>query len=192
MLRAAPLGGKAPALHGLRYDPVVEDAFSRLYAQLRALARRRMRGERAGHTLGATALVHEAIARVGAAEPASDAARARYYRAAADEMRRVLVDHARRRARLKRGGGARRLDLDETLAAAEVEPEEFLAVDEAVRRLERTDARAGEVVRLRFFAGLDVASVARALGVAERTVEREWAYARAWLRRALRTETSRP
>ena len=163
----------------------MQDGFGGLYERLRTQAERALRGERAGHTLQPTALVHEALMRLGLPEPADDAARAGLYRAAALEMRRVLVDHARRRASLKRGAPLR-VSLIEAEPAFEVDAAEFLAVDEALQRLEQEDARAAEVVRLRFFAGLDVAAVARVLGTSERTVEREWAYARAWLFRALR------
>lgn len=164
----------------------MDDEFPRLYAQLRALAREQMRGERAEHTLQPTALVHEALLRLGLTRAASDAERARLFRAAAEEMRRILVDHARSRGRIKHGGAHVRIALVDAEPAFEVDPAQFLALDEALRRLEAEDARAAEVVHLRFFTGLDIAETARVLGCAERTVAREWSYARAWLLRELR------
>lgn len=164
----------------------MDDEFPRLYAQLRALAREHMRGERAEHTLQPTALVHEALLRLGLTHGASDAERARLFRAAAEEMRRVLVDHARSRGRLKRGGAHVRIAFVEAEPAFELDSAQFLALDDALERLELEDARAAEVVHLRFFTGLDVAETARVLGCGERTVAREWAYARAWLLRELR------
>src|SRR5262245_27236741 len=130
------------------------DEFPRLYAELRTLARERMLDERREHTLQPTALVHEALLRLDRALPASDEDRARFHAAVAEEMRRVLIDHARARQRLKRGGDRLRIALVAAEPGFEVDPAGLLAVDEALERLAAEDARAAEVVRLRFFGGL--------------------------------------
>ena len=162
-----------------------------VYDQLHALARQRMADERAGHTLQATALVHEAYLRlVGPSAPAAQpwSGRGHFYKAAAEAMRRILVEHARARGRDKRGGGRGRVPLDALAsveAAAQCDAEDVLALDAAFQELERQNPDAAAVVRLRFYAGLSVAEAAEALGVSDRTVNREWNYARAWLFRAL-------
>ncbi len=156
-----------------------------VYEQLRAIARQRMAQERAGHTLQATALVHEAYLRLVGGQQVPWMNRAHFYLAAAEAMRRILIEHARKRDRLKRGGDRRRVPVSVADLAAEQDSEEILAVDEAVRRLEETDAQAAKVVQLRFFAGLSVDETARALDLSPRTIAREWAYARAWLHNAL-------
>lgn len=162
-----------------------------VYDQLRRAAQERMAGERKDHTLQATALVHEAYARlVGPDGSAADwANRAHFFHAAAEAMRRILIEHARSRGRLKRGGDGKRaparIPLHVVDLAAEEDPDGIVAVDEAIRRLEGQDPTAGAVVRLRFYAGLSVEDTAKALGISERTVMREWAYARAVLFRDL-------
>lgn len=157
-----------------------------VYQQLLAIARARMQEERAGHTLQATALVHEAWLRLSKrADGSSGIPDASFYDAAAIAMRRILIEHARSKGRLKRGGDRDRTPIDVVDLAVEHDPREILAVEEAVRRLEAEDPDAARVVNLRFFAGLDVRETARALGISERTVAREWEYARAWLHRAL-------
>lgn len=166
-------------------DGAADELLPRVYDALRGIARVRMAGERADHTLSATALVHEAYLKLfGSRRPAWED-RAHFYRAAAQAMRRILVDHARGRARDKRGGGRGRVPIDVLDLAASGTPEEILALDEAVRRLDQQDAGCAEIVRLRFFAGLSVAETAEVLGKSERSVKREWAFARAWLVRAL-------
>ncbi|MDZ4774617.1 MAG: ECF-type sigma factor [Planctomycetota bacterium] len=157
-----------------------------VYQHLHAIARARMVEERAGHTLQATALVHEAWLRLSKREGGVDGIPdASFYEAAAIAMRRILIEHARSKGRLKRGGDRERTPIDVVDLAAEHDPDEILAVEDAVRRLEAEDPDAARVVNLRFFAGLDVAETARALGISERTVAREWEYARAWLYRVL-------
>ena len=157
-----------------------------VYAELRRMAARRMAGERSDHTLGATALVHEVFLRLsGDPEPGWES-RAHFYTAAAEAMRRILVEHARRRQRVKRGGGRARVALELDELAEDRDSGEILAIDGALRRLRVVDARAASVVELRFFAGLGVEDTARALQLSPRTVMREWSYARAWLYRALR------
>lgn len=156
-----------------------------VYEQLRSLARNRMRGERAGHSLQATALVHEAYLKLVGNRDIQWSGRGQFFGAAAEEMRRILIDHARARGGLKRGGERRRVPLSVLDLAAHHESEEIMALDDAVSRLQEISASMGAVVRLRFYAGLNVEETAEALGVSTRTVEREWAGARAWLFREL-------
>ena len=171
-----------------RDGPSGESILPAVYEQLRALARERMAEERRDHTLQATALVHEAYLRLARGGDPRFANRAHFFAAAAEAMRRILVEHARARGREKRGGSAPResLPLDVVDLAARSDPEEILMLDEALRRLESTDAMAAAVVRLRFFAGLSGDETAAALGASPSTVDRNWIYARAWLRRELR------
>lgn len=156
-----------------------------VYDHLKRIAGARMRGERADHTLQATALVHEAWVRLAGGADVAWTDRAHFYAAAAEAMRRVLIEHARARGRVKRGGGLQRKPLDVVDLAVAADPDEILALDEAIGRLEEQDARAAEIVRLRFYAGLSVDETAQALGTSRRTVLREWAFARAWLYRTL-------
>jgi RNA polymerase sigma factor (TIGR02999 family) len=151
-----------------------------LYTELRTLARGYMARERPG-TLETGALVHEAYLRIAGARDPGWSGRAHFFGAAAEAMRRILVERARAKGRLRRGGDRRRLDLDHLDLASEDSVDDVLAVDEAVAKLAVEDARAGEVVRLRFFAGLDTPEIASVLGVDPRTVKRDWAFARAWL-----------
>ena len=175
------------------------DLLPLVYAELRALAAARMAGERHDHTLQATALVHEAYLRLvgpgegggtGGPPPRRWAGRPHFFHAAAEAMRRILIDHARARATHKRGGGAggvppRRVPLDVLDLAARQDSEEILALDEAFARLEVQNPEAAAVVRLRFYAGLSVAETADALGCSPRSVNRAWTFARAWLFREL-------
>ncbi|MCI0629570.1 MAG: ECF-type sigma factor [Phycisphaerales bacterium] len=164
-----------------------------VYQQLRAIAQQRMAGERKDHTLRATALVHEAYLKlVGDGGQVEWSGRAAFFRAAAEAMRRILVDHARAKGRIKRGGGQAPLTgmaLDSIGSVADLaksdRADEIVAFESAFRRLEEHDPRFAEVVRLRFFAGLSVEHTAMALGVSERTVNSHWTYARAWLAREL-------
>jgi RNA polymerase sigma factor (TIGR02999 family) len=180
-------GAKADRGTGQAADagaPLVEQ----VYRQLRAMARQRLAEERPGHTLQATALVHEAYLRLEKAG-VSWSSPAIYYLAAAEAMRRILIEHARRRVARKRGGGLRVLDLDGVLdLAAADDVEQIVSLDGAVMRLESQAPLAGAVVRLRFYAGLSVDQTADALGVSSRTVNREWRFGRAWLYRALEDE----
>lgn len=160
-----------------------------IHDKLRALARKQMAGERDNHTLQATALVSEAWLAMrdrldGVAEDP-----ARFYAMAAESMRRILIDHARKRGAKKRGGkGIKRLSLDVAEVAATADLSEVLAIDEAIQDLDKVNARAAEIVRLRFFAGLDEHGTAKTLEMSERTVRREWAFARAWLYRKLASD----
>jgi RNA polymerase sigma factor (TIGR02999 family) len=167
-----------------------EDALARLipllYAELRRLAGRYMRDERAGHTLQPTALVHEAFLRLAGQDRANWQNRAQFIGIAGQLMRRILVDHARKRRAAKRGAALVTLDeAIETQCAVVTRPEEILAVDEALTRLAQFDAQQARVVELRYFAGLAAEETAEALGVSLRTVERDWSMAKAWLRAEL-------
>jgi RNA polymerase sigma factor (TIGR02999 family) len=158
--------------------------FEAVQAELRRLAEQRMARERPEHTLQATALVNEAWLRLaGSDQDWSD--RGRFLAAAAEAMRRILVDHARGARAQKRGGAAGRMSISAVDPAFEADPEQVLALDEALEQLAEQDERAAEVARLRFFAGLGVDETADALGVSRRTVLREWKFARARLMQAL-------
>src|SRR5688500_18639325 len=175
-------------------DEAGNQLFPLVYERLRQLARQRMADERAGHTLEATALVHEAYVRlVGGGEPVPWSSRSHFYFAAAEAMRRILIDHARARAGPRRGGGRQRIPLNNVLdlAAAEEEFPEILALDDALSRLEKMSDRVGAVVRLRFYAGLSIEEVAKTLDVSPRTVKADWTYARAWLARELADDADR-
>jgi RNA polymerase sigma factor (TIGR02999 family) len=157
-----------------------------VYDELRKLAAVRMAEEVPGHTLDATALVHEAYLRlVGPADTARWDNRGHFFAAAAEAMRRILVDAARRKAAAKHGGEFARLELEPDLAAAREPREDLVALDEALDRLAAADPLKAELVKLRYFAGLTLPEAAAALGLSERTAGRHWAFARAWLRRAV-------
>lgn len=160
-------------------------AFPQMYDELRRMARRRMRGERKDHTLSPTALVHEAWLKLAKLEGLEWQGRAQFFALAAQAMRQVLVDHALRRKARKRGGGQVHLALDEELRGRTPPLESVLALDEALRRLEREDVRRARVVVCRCFAGMEVEEIAAALGTSAATVKRDWAFARAWLNREL-------
>jgi RNA polymerase sigma factor (TIGR02999 family) len=156
-----------------------------VYAELRRIARRQMRDERPGHTLQATALVNEAFLRLGG-EGAAFHDRAHFYAVCAQVMRHVLIDHARSRARDKRGGGARHVALEEAAVVLDGDSAgELVALDEALRGLEKVDPQKARVVELRYFAGLSIEETAEVLGVSPTTVRREWRRAKAWLYRAV-------
>jgi RNA polymerase sigma factor (TIGR02999 family) len=156
-----------------------------VYEQLRAIAQQRMNAENAGHTLQATALVHEAYLRIGQNRRLPFQNRAHFFATAAEAMRRILAEHARARKAAKRGGNAARSPLSVIDLAADSDPAEILALDAALARLEQQDREAAAVVRLRFFAGLSGDDTAEALGVSPRHVDRVWVYARAWLLREM-------
>ena len=170
------------------------EVFDRLlplvYDELRELAKVRLGHERPGHSLQATALVHEVYMRMLAGESPSWNGRRHFFHAAAEAMRRILIEHARKRGRVKRGGGRIQVTLGDVEVGAGLPLEDILVLDEAIKRLEEQDARMAEVVHLRFFAGLSVEETAQALEVSERTVKREWAVARAWLYEALLDSSS--
>ncbi|HKB03331.1 MAG TPA: ECF-type sigma factor [Gemmataceae bacterium] len=157
-----------------------------VYDELRKLAAVRMANEKPGQTIQATALVHEAYLRlVGGDADSQWSGRGHFFAAAAEAMRRILVDSARRKKRDKHGGGRHRVDLREHHEPAGPPADEILALDEALTRLAAEDADAAQVVQLHFFAGLSIEQVAETLGVSRATAYRQWSYARAWLRNAM-------
>jgi RNA polymerase sigma factor (TIGR02999 family) len=171
------------------------DAASQLlplvYDELRRLAAVKLAQEKAGQTLQATALVHEAYLRlVGGAEDPHWDGRGHFFAAAAQAMRHILVENARRKKRLKRGGDRNRQPLDDVVIAAAEPREDLLALDEALTQLAATDPIAAELVQLRYFAGLPIPEAAQALGLSPRTADRLWAYARAWLHREMQGRDS--
>jgi RNA polymerase sigma factor (TIGR02999 family) len=154
-----------------------------VYEELRRLAKHKLAGEQSGNTLQATALVHEAYLRlVGPGDAARWDSRGHFLAAAAEAMRRILIDRARDRKRLKRAGRRVRRDLDlEAIVGDEAPPDDLIDLDEALHRLAGIDAQAAALVKLRIFAGLTVAEAASALGISRRTAERDWTFARTWL-----------
>jgi len=171
LLRAWSDGEKAAAD---RLMPLV-------YEELRQIARRQMRRQRAGHTLQTTALIHEAYLRLVGESDAPWQNRAHFFGVAAKAMRHILVDHARERQALKRGGERQRVDLDANALAVEDQSQEVLDLDEALVALARIDGRLAQVVECRFFGGLTEEETAEALGVTARTVRRDWTKAKALL-----------
>ncbi|HUO74222.1 MAG TPA: sigma-70 family RNA polymerase sigma factor [Solirubrobacteraceae bacterium] len=156
-----------------------------VYGELRRIAQSHLRRERAGHTLQSTALVHEAYLRlIGATRPGWQD-RAHFFGIAANAMRQILVDHARARAAAKRGSGAERLELTESMSAGGEPEVDVLALDEALGRLAALDRVQARIVELRFFAGLTIDECAEALAISPATVKRDWTSARAWLHREL-------
>src|SRR5262245_42064784 len=156
-----------------------------VYAELHRLARHYMAGERADHTLQATALVHEAYLKLVDSSRVQWQNRAHFLAVAAQIMRRILVDFARSRGYLKRGGGWDKVTLDETVVVTADQDAGLVAIDEALQTLARFDPRKAQVVELRFFGGLTLEETAEALGVSADTVGRDWTAARAWLKREL-------
>jgi len=169
-------------------DPKALDQLVPLvHDELRRIARAQMRHERAGHTLQATALANEAWLKLAALENQDWRDRAHFLGVAAAIMRRLLIDHARKHRAARRGSGAAHVELDDVASsiAAPDRADELVALDEALVRLAALDERQSKIVEMRFFAGLGVEETATALGISERTVKREWAVARAWLRAEL-------
>ena len=168
-------------------DPqAAEKLLPLVYDELRKLAAARMAAEQPGNTLNATALVHEAYMRL--VDPADQDQwdhRGHFFAAAAEAMRRILVDRARRKAAAKRGGELARVELEPELAAAPEIQEDLIALDEALDRFAALHPMQAELVKLRYFGGLSLPEAAEALGLSERTAGRHWAFARAWLRRAV-------
>lgn len=154
-------------------------------AELRRLAARYMRRERQGHTLQTSDLVNEAWLRLVNQNSVQWQNRAHFFGIAAQLMRRILIDHARKYQYVKHGGGAIRVSLDEAAALTEARAVELLAVDEALEKLASMDARKAKVIELRFFGGLDLDQTAEVLGISSPTVQREWRTAKAWLHRIL-------
>jgi RNA polymerase sigma factor (TIGR02999 family) len=167
-------------------DPsAAEQLLPLVYDELRKLAAQRLAQEKPGQTLDATALVHEAYLRLVDTDRAQNFnSRGHFFAAAAEAMRRILIDQARRKQRAKHGGGRTRVRLDEALCLREP-PEDLLALDEVLQNLAREEPAKAELVKLHYFAGLSLEEVGWALGISHRTAKRHWAYARAWLYAAL-------
>jgi RNA polymerase sigma-70 factor, ECF subfamily len=189
----APSGSVTGLLHAWRAgdEAALERLTPLVYQELRRIARRSLRREREGHSLQATALVHEAYMRLVDARHVDWHDRVHFFSMAARLMRRVLVDHARARHRRKRGGGAAPLPLTDARVGSLGKGEDLLALDDALRALATLDLRKSRVVELRFFGGLSVAETAAALSVSADTVMRDWKLARAWLRRELGASETR-
>jgi RNA polymerase sigma factor (TIGR02999 family) len=164
-------------------DPTAaEQLLPLVYDELRKLAAARLAHEQPGQTLQATALVHDAYLRLVDVERAQHwDSRGHFFAAAAEAMRRILVEQARRKGRFKRGADLERHELDEVNITAPIEPDEILAVDAALDKLESRNAQAAQLVKLRFFGGLTIRESAQTLGVSSRKADQIWAYARAWL-----------
>ena len=163
-----------------------------VYQELRGLAARKLADERAGLTLQATALVHEAYLRLVDNEHQQRwNSQGHFFAAAAEAMRRILVENARRKGRQKRGGGRRRVNVNEATITASVPDDELLAVDEALEKLAKEDPSAAQVVKLRYFAGLSVEEAAQGLGISRAQAYRHWTYAKAWLRCELQADENR-
>lgn len=167
-----------------------DELVSLVYAELRHMAKAKLRDERPGHTLQATALVHEAWMRLMNQHGVSWQNRAQFFAVAAQAMRRILVDHARRRSAAKRGDGTSPIDVDALahVLTAPLPDDRLLALDAALEELAALDARQARIVELRFFGGLTVEEAADVLAVSPTTIKREWATARAWLFRAVQTD----
>jgi RNA polymerase sigma factor (TIGR02999 family) len=154
-----------------------------VYEELRRLAAQRMSGELPGQTLQATALVHEAYIRLVGSEDRNWNSRTHFFAAAAEAMRRILIDNARRKKSLKRGGDHHRVDLEKAdLRNTDAQSDDLLALDEALEQLAKKDKIKADLVKLRYFAGLTGEQAAETLGIANSTADEYWAYARAWLR----------
>jgi RNA polymerase sigma factor (TIGR02999 family) len=168
-------------------DPqAAEQLLPLVYEELRCLATQKMAQEKPGHTLQSTALVHEAYLRMVDGEQAQQwSGRRHFFAAAAEAMRRILIERARSKARAKHGGDWQRVDFENLDVDSGISPDQLVALDEALSRLAALDPVAGELVKVRYFAGLSVEEAATALGVSTATAYRHWVYARAWLRSEL-------
>jgi RNA polymerase sigma factor (TIGR02999 family) len=174
-------------------DPKVADQLLPLvYEELRKLAVVRMANEKMGQTLQPTALVHEAWLKIAGDGGQPFANRRHFFKAAASAMQQILIDNARRKQRIKHGGDQAGEELHESRIAVSVPSEELLAVNDALAALALEDPQAAEVVQMRYFVGMSVPEIAEALDLAPRTVDRHWAFARAWLKRTIRASLSGP
>lgn len=169
-------------------DDAVEKLMPLVYDRLRFLAKKLLRHESPAHTLQPTALVNEAYVRMVGQREVGWQGKTHFFAIGAKMMRRILVDHARRKLSQKRGGGLHRIDLDDDLCISKRNNEDILAIEDALEKLAQLDARHAKIVELRFYAGLTVGEVAEVLGVSKRTVESDWTMLRAWLRRELAGE----
>jgi RNA polymerase sigma-70 factor, ECF subfamily len=170
---------------GVGGQPATDRLFAAVYQELRNLAEQFFRREQPGQTLQATALVHEAYFKLVDQRCVDWQGRAHFLGVAAQAMRRILLDHARQRGAAKRGGGWKRVTLNDRLIPGLESDDKLLALDEALGRLSQLDPRQAQIVELRFFGGLSVEEAAQVLGMSKRSVEREWTMVRAWLRREL-------
>jgi len=169
-------------------DAKAEDKLLPLvYEELRHLAAHKMSYEQPGQTLQATALVHEAYIRLVGSEARNWNSRTHFFSAAAEAMRRILIDKARKKQRLKRGGGQKRLDLEDAEITIEAPSDDMIALDEALTKLASKDKLKADLVKLRYFAGLTLEQTAEILGLSITTAKRHWTYARAWLYRQITT-----
>jgi len=175
---------------GAEKEHAAEELLPLVYKELRKLAAARMADERDTSTLQPTALVHEAWLRLVGSEQPAWTNRAHFFAAAAEAMRRILIDRARRKQALKRGARAERIDLDRVDVAVEADENSLLMINEALEKLATQDPQCAELVKLRFFVGLDYAKAAQTLGISERSAKRCWTFARAWLYRELRSAGS--
>ena len=165
-----------------------QDLLPLVYEELRKLAAHKMASEAPGQTLQPTALVHEAWLRLVGTENPQFEGRGHFFAAAAEAMRRILIDRARQKLSLKRGAGAARLNLEDLEVASAADDDTLLAVDEALTKLAREDPDSAEFIKLRFFAGMTNDEAAQALGIPERTARRHWSFARAWLFREIQRQ----
>jgi RNA polymerase sigma factor (TIGR02999 family) len=163
----------------------LDKLFPLVHSELRRIAQRQMTQERPGHTLQATALVNEAYLKLAGQQGFDWQNRAHFFAVCAQVMRHILIDHARAHARDKRGGGAVKVSLNDALVVAEDQAAHFIALDEALRVLERLDPQKSKIVELRYFGGLSIEEAAEVLNVSPRTVRREWQRAKAWLYRMM-------
>jgi RNA polymerase sigma factor (TIGR02999 family) len=163
-----------------------------VYAELRKLAARKLAQEKPGQTLQATALVHEAYLRlVGAQDAQRWNSRGHFFAAAAEAMRRILVENARRKQRIKHGGDRERLDIDIADLPTQMTSDELIALDNALEKLKQHDPIKAKLVELRYFAGMTIQQASEALGISRVTAHRYWTYARAWLRRQMKADAGR-
>jgi len=165
----------------------IDELLPAVYQELRQLAAQKLSHERPGQTLQATALVHEAYLRLAGAEDRTWKGRTHFFAAAAEAMRRILIENARRKHRLKRGGNRQRVDVDEVEIAIEGPSDDLLALDEALSRLAERDPAKADLVKLRYFAGLTLEQAAEVLELSPTTAKRHWTYARAWLYKAVKS-----
>ena len=194
MFLATPMSDVNQILSAIEQgDPhAAEQLLPLVYDELRNLAATKLGQEKPGQTLQATALVHEAYLRlVGSDSDQQWQSRGHFFAAAAEAMRRILLNRARDKRRLKRGGGRPRINLDRIEIALDTDPEDLLALGDALEKLSDIDKIAAQLVDLRFFAGLSLKQAAESLGIAQRTAERQWAFARAWLYDRLRRDQTR-
>jgi RNA polymerase sigma factor (TIGR02999 family) len=165
-----------------------EELLPLVYEDLRRLAAARMANEAAGQTLQPTAVVHEAWLRLVGDGDRTWQNRAHFFGAAAEAMRRILIENARRKSRLKRGGGLSRLDIESIELADTTPDDKILLINEALEKLQKEDPEKARIVTLKFFGGLTNQEVAESFGVTERTIERQWAYAKAWIFQSLQSQ----